>query len=111
MGKLRSHYFYVPSHVRKAVVDSEILHSERLILMFSNSQHIFPLVYLDQYPPIVATIAFPVQMKVPVTIPAPSSRGGVAGQGAIPESKAIIHVYVNITSVVYVTCPVIIHDQ
>lgn len=79
--------------------------------MFSNSQNIFSLVHLDQYLPIVAMIAFPVQMKVPVTIPAPRSGGGLAGQGAIPESKAIIHVYVNITSVIYVICPDIIHDQ
>lgn len=111
VGKLRSRYFYVPSHVRKAVVDSEILHSKRLILMFSNSQNIFSLVYLDQFLPIVAMIAFPVQLKVPVTIPAPDSRGGLTGQGAIPESKALIQVYVNIQSVIYVTCPDILHDQ
>lgn len=49
---------------KKAGVDSEILHLERPIFMFSSSPNIFSLVNLDRYLPVVVNITFPIQVKV-----------------------------------------------
>jgi len=73
---------------KKAGVDSEILHLERPVLMFSNFPTIFSLVNFNKYLRVVVNIAFPVQVKVFVTLPALDSWEGLAGQVALPPEQS-----------------------
>lgn len=79
--------------------------------MFSKSPNIFSLVNLDRDLPSAARMALPIQVKVPVTAPAPDSWEGLAGHVALPESKAITGVFTNTRCAVYAVCLDILPEQ
>lgn len=72
-------------------------------LCFLILQVIFSVVNLDQRLPAVVNIAFPIQVEVFVT-PSLGQREGLAGQVALPESKAtpgVLETIISVTSSVW----------
>lgn len=74
----------------KPGVDSEILHLEGAILMFSNSPDVFSVVNLDQNLPVAVHIASPVQATVSVTLPALGSWEGLVGRELSRRAKLLL---------------------